>query len=173
MTDGKDFELFKSHHGTLTRDAVLRCAYDWYTQCQLIANAMKVSEEINDSLLVVNDLFHSVIASHGLTDELTPEALQPYIEKRMQEIPEERRVAANGIRRHAELHLREVHANVGREAGKKSGEGRKTELRTRDDGIREEARKLLAQGKPESAIASILAVRYGLTAKRVREILKG
>lgn len=171
---GEDqFELFKAHYAKANRDALLRLAYDWQFQCQLIARALEHLQQENCGLLAVNDLCCDVIISQGAKGKLTPELMQPYIEKRVMEFAEGRDIAATGIRKHAELFLKDVRSNISRDAGEKSGKKRKISAAEQHKAIRNGAKKLIDDGTPQHEIASKLAKRHSLSSTQIRTILKG
>ena len=172
MSDSEDFELFKKQYKGSSRDAVLHLSHTWQQQCQLITAAYSKCETGNMTLLAVNDFLLEVIKSNGLGDKLTPEALQPYIENRAKEFSEGRIIIANSINKHAELHLHESRAATARQAGEESGKRRADDLKQRNDEIKCARDKLLHQGRASHEVASMLALRFNLSPKQIREILK-
>ena len=108
MSDKADFEKFCRQHGDISRDKAMRLAYDWQIQCQLIYQALEHVQQSHIALLAVNDLCCDVIGSLGGTLMLTPQRLQSYIENRQREFGEGTKIAAEGIRLQAELHLKKV-----------------------------------------------------------------
>lgn len=171
MSD-EPFELFKAQHEKASRDALLQIAYEWQVSCKRIAGALEYLQKDNCGLSAVNDLCCDVIIAQGLQDKLTPELLQPYIEKRVLEYVEGSAIAATGIRKHAELFLQNVRSQMAREAGIANGKNKKIGAKNNHERIKSDAIKLQTEGMEKRSIASILATKHKLSAAQVRRILK-
>lgn len=108
MSDKADFERFKREYDGISQAEAMRLAYDWYVRSLEIAGAFNLVQQSHEGLLAVNDLCCDVIASLGASSMLSPSRLRPYVEKRVGEKAEGARIAADGIRNYAELHLKTV-----------------------------------------------------------------
>lgn len=167
-----EFELFKKHYAKATRPALLRLAYDWKCQSELIADAMKQSQQADCTLLAVNDLCCDVINSLGGMDKLTPEALQSYTEKRVQEFSEGLSIAAAGILKHGQLFLNDARSTSAKTGGVESGRIKKAGVEAQHNEIKNQATRLASNGTCKKDIPGIIAKNRNLTVRQVRNILK-
>lgn len=167
-----DIDVFRDSLADKKREQIVRAAYHWFTEANLTAEALLLSEAEVAHLTFISEFMQGFIERHGLSEIFKAEAsrdtaLQTHYQTRGEQWQNDRQLIAAALVENGRLSVAQNRSEQAGKAGRAAADNMASQRKKADEAT---AKKLRAavQTVGKSSAAGVVAAREGVTPRTVK-----